>query len=437
MELRGSMTITNKGHLQIGGLTASELAHHYGTPLMVLDQQCLEDRIQLFKQSFVSSVFKTEIVYASKAFINRYICQMMTKYGLGIDAIGTGDLRLLEQSRFPMSQVYLHGNAKSQQELEMALDLDVGRIVVDSIAELKRLHTLCHLKQKKVSVLLRLNPKVETSTHPYLRTALESSKFGISISNRELPSMIADLRDDPYLQLQGIHCHIGSQINDEAVYIRTAEAMLQLVSHFKNVFNYSLKELNLGGGFAISYTDQDTPPQIAALLPAVIRYIENYVQEHQLGLEKLIIEPGRAIIGDAGTTLYEVVAQKTTDSGQIFYMVDGGMSDNPRPALYNALYEAALVDHMHNDQLQNVTIAGKCCESGDIIIEDIALPQAPDGSIIAVAVTGAYTYAMSSNYNGVPRPAIIAVKDGNAHLITRREDPAQMHHLDVASDLIL
>ncbi len=434
MQLRGTMREDSNGALSIGQINTQALAKKYGTPLYIIDQGCIESNISNFKSWFSSDLVETEIVYASKAFINGYICRLVAENGLGIDVISAGDMDLLKKIQFPMSRVYLHGNAKSKQEIKMALALGVGRIVVDNYDELQRIREICAEYSYRANILLRVNPGVETHTHKYLRTALDSSKFGISLYQNDVLSKIKQLSSDPYVRLMGLHCHIGSQINEEAAFIRTVEIMLNFCAEISAQTGIGLTELNFGGGFAIYYAKRDTPPQLSSLLPAIVRKAEEQIVKRNLSLKKIVIEPGRAIVGEAGTTLYKIEAHKTTYSGRKYLMVDGGMADNPRPALYNAQYEAVVVDKLSVDKTERVAVAGKCCESGDILIEDIMLPPTENGDIIAIAATGAYNYAMSSNYNGLPRPAVVAVKNGQEQLVTKRQELQDIHSCDVATD---
>ena len=431
MKLRGTMRVNSEGILTIGNVSTKHLAEKYKTPLYIIDQKCIEENIKNFKSWFSSNTLETQVVYASKALINSYMCDLVAKNGLGIDVISKGDMLLLQKTNYPLNNVYLHGNAKSVEELEMALKIGIGRIVVDNFDELARIKEICQQNDYKAKILIRVNPGVETHTHKYLRTALDSSKFGISLYQKNSFERLKEFKNDPHIELMGIHCHIGSQINEEAAFIRTVEVMLNFCNDIKEKAGLNLTEVNYGGGFAIYYAKRDTPPDLSALLPAVIKKTEEQVKKNKLAIKKVVIEPGRSIVGAAGTTLYKIEAHKTTYSGRKYLMVDGGMSDNPRPALYNAQYEAVIVDKMLQDPANRVAVAGKCCESGDILIDDIVFPETKNGDIIAIAATGAYNYSMSSNYNGLPRPAMVAVKNGQEMLITKREKIEDLHVCDV------
>ncbi|QOR34140.1 diaminopimelate decarboxylase [Clostridium sp. 'deep sea'] len=436
MKLRGTMRVNSEGVLTVGNVSTKQLAQKYKTPLYIIDQQCIEENIKNFKSWFSSDILDTQIVYASKALINGYMCNLIAENGLGIDVISKGDMVLLHKCNYPLNRVYLHGNAKSEAELEFALKHGVGRIVVDNFDELDRIKEICTKNDYKTKILIRVNPGVKTHTHKYLRTALDSSKFGISLYRQNSYEKIKQLKNDPHIELVGIHCHIGSQINEEAAFMRTVEVMLNFCLEILNKTGIELTEINYGGGFAIYYAKRDTPPDLSALLPAVIKKTEEQIKKNNLNIKKVIIEPGRSIVGAAGTTLYKIEAHKTTYSGRKYLMVDGGMSDNPRPALYNAQYEAVIVDKMLQDPINRVAVAGKCCESGDILIDDIVFPETKNGDIIAVAATGAYNYSMASNYNGLPRPAMVAVKNSKDILITKREEINRLHECDVNVDTL-
>ena len=420
MRLFGTAENVN-GILHIGGISVEKLREKYGTPLYVMDQKLIEDNLQKYKEYFVSDKFATQVIYATKAFLNVGMCQLVNKYGLGMDAVSDGELFTIKHSGFPMENVYMHGNNKSDLELEMCIDYGVGIIIVDNFFELKRLEKICELKNKKVKALLRVNPGIEAHTHEYIKTSKDSSKFGETIYEDKIYDIIEEFQKSEYVELLGFHCHIGSQIFDTKAFYAEIETMMDFIEAVKEKLSFHTKYLNLGGGFGIYYVSGDKELNIPEVMKKMIEILENKLEEYNISLEKVIIEPGRSIVGNAGTTIYTVGGTKITHSGKKYVFVDGGMADNIRPALYQAEYEGCIANKMNDKISDEVTVAGKCCESGDMLIKDYLMAEAEAGDILAVSTTGAYNYSMASNYNRLRKPAVVLVKDGQSKLLVRRE----------------
>lgn len=420
MRLFGNMAVANR-ELMIGGISASALARAYGTPLYVMDEQSIRDTAAMFRTSFASAELNTGVIYAAKAFFCVAMAKLIAELGLRLDVVSGGELHTALTARFPAARIYYHGNNKSDCELKEAVDARVGTIVLDNWSEAKRLSQLLQASGRTQRVLLRLNPGIQAQTHSYIQTATAESKFGESVRDPAIYRKIAGIRGLPGLDLHGFHCHIGSQIEDEDTYLQTAIRMVRFAREAEDQTGVLVNTLNLGGGFGVYYTEADTPPDVPAFLVRYCEAILAAAKEKGLCLSELLIEPGRALVANAGITLYTVGDMKRTDSGLNYLFVDGGMTDNPRPALYQARYEAALANRMDEQPEMNYTIAGKLCESGDVLIRDVCLPKARTGDLLAVASTGAYNFSMSSNYNRTVRPAVVFVKNGTARLAVRRQ----------------
>ena len=420
MRMFGTSEIVN-GILHIGGISVEKLRKEYGTPLYIMDQKLIEDNLQKYKECFVSKKFDTQVIYATKAFLNIGMCQLVNRYGLGMDAVSDGELFTIKHSGFPMENIYMHGNNKSDVELEMCIDYGVGTIIVDNFNELKRLEEICEIKNAKVKALLRVNPGIEAHTHEYIKTSKDSSKFGETIYEDKIYDIIKEFQNSKYVELLGFHCHIGSQIFDTKAFYEEIETMMDFIEKVKEKLNFHTRYLNLGGGFGIYYVEGDKELNIPEVMKKMIEILETKLEEYNISLERVIIEPGRSIVGNAGTTIYTVGGTKVTHSGKKYIFVDGGMADNIRPALYQAEYEGCIANRMKEKREDEVTVAGKCCESGDMLIKDCFMPEAKKGDILAISTTGAYNYSMASNYNRLRKPAVVLVKDGKSKLLVRRE----------------
>ncbi|WP_366923302.1 diaminopimelate decarboxylase [Metallumcola ferriviriculae] len=417
----GTMSVNEEGHLVIGGCDTVELTKKFGTPLYVLDEQEIRKRCRAYKEAFKKRYPNADVLYASKAFISLAMCQLVDQEGLGLDVVSGGEVYIALQAGFPADKIYVHGNNKSKDELSIAIDAGVKKIVVDNFYELDLLAELLQHKEEQVEILLRITPEVEASTHDYIQTGQQDSKFGFSLTDGGALTAVKKAMQNQRINLKGIHCHIGSQIFEPGSYQATAEVALMFFKQVKEELGLVLDVLNLGGGLGIQYTADQQPPDIDAFVEAITNTVISKANEYKLPLPKIILEPGRSIVGEAGTTLYTLGSCKEIPQIRTYVAVDGGMPNNPRPALYDAEYEAMIANKVNQEPTSQVTIAGKCCESGDILIWDLPVPDVESGDILAVFCTGAYTYSMSSNYNGLPRPAMVLVNSGNAKLIIQRE----------------
>ena len=421
LRLFGTMKTNELNHLEIGGCDVVELAKEHGTPLYVMDETLIRENMKLFKKHFVSEKLDCRVVYASKAFLNMAICRIAMEEGLGIDAVSAGELHTSIRAGFPKENIYMHGNNKTVQELEMAVSEGVGRIVVDNLDEVEALKRMTEDNKLKADVLVRLNPGVTAHTHQYIQTSKHDSKFGESIYGRKIFEVIKGILESPAINLHGFHCHIGSQINDEDPFFEAVSVMADFIKVVEERTGYKTMELNLGGGFGVYYSGEDSPIKLSDFMGRLVGHIEEKIERNELSVNRVVIEPGRAIVGNAGITLYSVGGIKETYGGKNYIFVDGGMADNPRTALYDACYEAAIANRINEIANERYTIAGKCCESGDIIIRDIELPEARKGDLIAVFTTGAYNYSMSSNYNRLARPAVVFASEGKSRVTVKRE----------------
>jgi len=422
------MAVSPAGHLVIGGCDTVELAREFGTPLLVIDEACLRDRCRAFRQAFGPD----NVLYAGKAFLMQAICRIVAEEGLGLDVVSGGELFTALSAGFPTEKLYFHGNNKAQEELEQALAAGVGRIVVDNFRELELLSALAVRNgDHPVGVLLRLTPGIEAHTHEYIRTGQIDSKFGFALGNGQADEAVARVASSSRLHMVGLHCHIGSQVFSLEPYAEAAAVMMDFAARVYRQTGLAVQELDLGGGFGIYYAEGDQPRAPEEYARAIKQVVAQKAAAHGLPEPRILVEPGRAIIGPAGTTLYTVGSIKEIPGMRKYVAVDGGMADNVRPALYQARYEALLANKADRAAEEKVSITGKCCESGDMLIWDIWLPRAAPGDVLAVSCTGAYCYPMASNYNRLPRPAVVLVRDGKAELIGRRETYADLLRLEV------
>ena len=421
--------------LQIGGVPADELAKACGTPLYVYDEGKLEEQLNTYHTFFQSDLFDTEIIYASKSFSCTAMLQLLKKYGIALDVVSGGELFLAKKAELPMEQIYFHGNNKTQEELVLALEYGCGTVVIDNPMECDRLVLLADSLGKKVSAVIRLNPGITAHTHQYILTGDMDSKFGVSIQNEALIlDMIHKINSSESVRFSGFHAHIGSQIFDMRAYDTLIERMMKFVKKLETSHQIEVECLDFGGGFGIRYTDEDEPKAISEICTSLIKKCETEMKERQIRLKKIMIEPGRSIAAEAGYTLYTVGDQKKTPN-KSYLFVDGGMTDNIRVALYQAKYECDLANKMDQKKNSYYTIAGKCCESGDILIENAALPEAETGDLIVVYGTGAYGYSMSSNYNRLNKPPVVFVKEGKARMVIKRESYSDQLRLETNEEV--
>ncbi|HHY19283.1 MAG TPA: diaminopimelate decarboxylase [Firmicutes bacterium] len=407
-----NFAVNKKGHLTWGGADTVELAKEYGTPLYVIDEDMLRQRATDFQKAMKKYFPQGEVIYAGKALFCQALCDIVNELGLSLDVVSGGELYVALKSGYPPEKIYFHGNNKSLDELKMALNNNVGTIVVDNWFELNNLEELAKEMQKKPRIYLRIAPGIEAHTHVHIQTGQEDSKFGFTKDDALLAAKKASL--SPNLDLKGLHCHVGSQIVNLESFTITAKVMSEIKAKIEREISKEIEELDLGGGLGIQYLPED--PYISP---------DEFVKAISLGLTdsniKLRVEPGRYLIGQAGITLYTIGSKKEIPGLRTYVAVDGGMTDNPRVALYDAKYHAVLANKPQKEKTDLVSIAGKCCESGDMLVWDIMLPHIEPGDILAVFSTGAYNYSMASNYNLLPRPAMIFVRDGIPRMVVRRE----------------
>lgn len=421
MQLRYGLEISHKGNLSWEGIDLLDLIEMYGTPLYVMNERMIRENINRFKNALEKYFGQNGLViYASKAFCTKAMCQIAKQEGIGLDVVSGGELFTALSVDFPTDKIFFHGNNKTYGELEMAVENGV-KIVIDNFDELEMLSVICKTKSKKANVLIRVKPGIEAHTHEFIRTGQIDSKFGVALENGEAFSMVKKILEMDELKLIGLHCHIGSQIFETAPFKLAARVMLEFILKIKRELNYEIDILDLGGGFGIKYTAFDQPPQIEKFIEAISEEIEEFCQQKGLKKPFIVLEPGRSIVGEAGITLYTIGSIKEIPNVRNYASVDGGMTDNPRYALYQAKYDAYVVENPIGEKVKVYTIAGRCCESGDILIKDIKLPELKTGQHLAILATGAYNYSMSSNYNRFPRPAVVLLKDSQVRVIVKRE----------------
>ncbi|MGP6147371.1 diaminopimelate decarboxylase [Jeotgalibaca sp. A122] len=411
--------------LVIGGMTAGELVAQYGTPLYVYDQAKLENNLEAYTQNFKSDLFQTKILYASKAFQTIGMLDLIANYGLGVDVVSGGELYTALQSDVPVEKIHFHGNNKTTEELRMAFESGIVHIVADNVMELEEIAELAEEYQRAVTIQIRLNVGIEAHTHEYIVTTHIDSKFGIAFGSEDYQACLAIFEKSDYLHLEGFHVHIGSQIFEMDAWYAAIDKMLGYLA----TFDYPMT-LNLGGGFGVRYTDEDQPMPIKENMEQILSYLEGKLQETGVTINEVVIEPGRSLVAEAGITLYEIGYQKQTPNKH-YYFVDGGMGDNIRPSLYQAKYACDVANKIDAEKTELVTVAGKYCESGDVLIHDVHLPPVEKGDVLVVYSTGAYGYSMSSNYNRNPTPAVVFVKDGKAREIVKRQTLADLIRNDV------
>ncbi len=424
--------VSKQGHLRIGGCDVVELAEEFGTPLYLFDEFTLRLKCREFREEFCRYCPDALVVYACKAFLNRALALVVREEGLGLDVVSGGELSIAHSVGFPVDKVYFHGNNKTPEELNLALDWAVGRIVVDNFYEMEMLDKLAGQKGMRQGILLRLTPGVDPHTHQYTTTGTIETKFGFPIATGQAAEAVKKALSAVNLSLLGLHFHLGSPVSEMQPYALAIELVLRFAREMGRKHSFNLSEFDIGGGFAIPYTLDSKVPTTTDYAKAITGKLNGLVSELGLSRPRLVIEPGRAIVGQAGVALYEVGAIKEIPGVKKYVCVDGGMSDNIRPALYGAKYEALVANKALDTGGQEVvTIAGKLCESGDVLIKDISLASVHPGDIIAIPVCGAYSIPMSSNYNAMPRPAIVMVGESRVRLIRRREICQDLMSLDL------
>ena len=420
MKLFGSMT-TEENILAIGRIRATKLAEKFGTPLYVIDEELLRTNCRNYIDYFKCEKRGNRVAYAGKAFLTLAMCKLIEEEGLYLDVVSGGELYTAYRADFPLDRILFHGNNKTLEEIEMGVSLGVGTFVVDNLFEIEQLNQIAKKYKKIQNIYLRITPGIEAHTHEYIKTGQIDSKFGFAPIGDNIINSIKKAIELNNINLRGLHCHIGSQIFELTPYEDATEIMLKLIKRIEDEIGYLIKELDLGGGFGIYYSDEDKPKSTKEYCDAILNKVDDVCNKIKLKIPKLIIEPGRSIVGNAGITLYTVGSIKDIPSIRKYVSVDGGMTDNIRPALYNARYECVVANRVIYDSKEKVTISGKCCESGDILLNAIKIPSVLSGDLLAIMSTGAYGYSMSNNYNKIPRAAVVMVKDGEAKIICKRE----------------
>jgi diaminopimelate decarboxylase len=423
--------ISKQGHIVIGGCDIVDLAEKFDTPLYLFDEFTLRRKCREFKDEFRKYYPDTLVIYAAKAFLNRALALIFKEEGLGLDVVSGGELSIAHSVDFPLDKVYFHGNNKTPEELNLALNWGVGRIVVDNFHELELVNRLGGEKKMRQDILLRLTPGVDPHTHQHTTTGTIESKFGFPLATGQAEEAVRKALSASNLNLVGFHFHLGSPVSEVQPYELAMELVLRFAREMGRKFGFEFNEFNIGGGFAVSYTVPSKVLSVSDYARAITDKLNRLISELRLSRPRLIIEPGRAIVAQAGVALYKVGAIKEIPGIKKYVCVDGGISDNIRPALYGAKYEALVANKTSKVEREVVTIAGKACESGDILIKDINLAPAHPGDIIAIPVCGAYCIPMSSNYNALPRPAIVMVNENRARLIRRRETYQDLMNLDL------
>ena len=430
MKLFGTMKV-QENQLVIGGVNASDLVKEYGSPLYVFDEALIREYCSDYRKYFKCEENNNRVAFAGKAFLTIQMCKLLNEENMCLDVVSGGELYTAYNAEFPLERVMFHGNNKTLDEIELGVKLGVGNFVVDNYYEMDVLNKIAKEYNKVQNIYLRITPGIEAHTHEYIKTGQIDSKFGFAPVENVIEDAIKKAISLENINLAGIHCHIGSQIFDLEPYEDAVEIMLELVRNTKENFDYLIKEIDFGGGFGIYYTEEDEPKTTEEYCSVIINKVDEVCMRTGQERPILTIEPGRSIVANAGLTLYTVGSIKEIPSVRKYISVDGGMTDNIRPALYNAKYECLVANKVENCDLENVTISGKCCESGDILLEDIEIPKVESGDILAIMTTGAYGYSMASNYNKIPRPAVVMVKDNLARLICKRESYEDLIRNDI------
>jgi len=421
MQLRNGLEISPKGNLMWENVDFIDLINEYKTPLYVMNENMIRDNIRIFREA-IEKYYEGRgmIIYASKAFCTKAMCQIAKDEDIGLDVVSGGELATALSVSFPTNKIFFHGNNKSYEEMSLAIKNDVN-IVVDNRDELKLVEDISKQYNKEVKILIRIKPGIDAHTHEFIRTGQIDSKFGVALENGEAFDFIKDVIKRSNIKLIGLHCHIGSQIFETAPFKLAARVMLEFMWKLKLELGIKLDILDLGGGFGIKYTAHDQPPTFDKFIEAISEEVNDFCSKKEFDKPFIVLEPGRSIVGEAGVTLYTIGGGKEIPNIRTYASVDGGMTDHPRYALYQAKYEAGIVEKPLDKRDYMYTIAGRCCESGDILIKDIKLPKLEPNLHLCVLSTGAYNYSMSSNYNRFPKPAVVFIKDGKAKLVVKRE----------------
>lgn len=416
------LSVNAAGHLAIGGVDTLELAQEFGTPLYVMDEEAIRRMCRVYRRAATEAFGADALpLYASKALSCRYIYRLADEEGMGVDCVSGGELYTARKAGFPSERIYFHGNNKTDRDLKDALDMGVGTIVVDNAEELAALEALAGRMERTQSILLRITPGIDPHTHKAISTGRVDSKFGSAIETGQAMDMVKQALACRHVCLRGFHCHVGSQIFDHYPFVDAARIMVDFMADVRRETGFTARELNLGGGLGVPYTEYDRQVDYAAVIREMGEEIRLICRERDFPLPRVILEPGRSLVAAAGITLYTVGSVKAIPGFRTYVSIDGGMPDNPRYALYNSRYTALVANCPDKEQSLRVTLAGRCCESGDLIGEDMPLQPTRRGDVVAVLTTGAYNFSMASHYNRLPRPALVMIREGQPRVVVRRE----------------
>ncbi len=413
--------VNEKNHLTIAGVDTVDIAKEYGTPLYVYDIELVRRNARMYVDAFKKAGVKAQVAYASKAFSSIAILEVINEENLSLDIVSEGELYTALKAGFPPEKIHFHGNNKNRREIEAAIDANIGCIIIDNFDEITLLEEILTAKNKEIDALIRITPGIESETHKFIMTGNEDSKFGFNLQNNQADEAFKQLKNHKNIKLKGVHSHIGSQIFSSESFLLAVDALFNLIETWYKSDHFIPEVMNFGGGFGIRYTKEDKPMPYNCYVEDIVKATKNAVEKIGIPLPEIWIEPGRSIVGEAGISLYEIGSQKTIEGVRKYISVDGGMNDNIRPALYDAKYEAVLANRVHDESKEVVSIAGKCCESGDMLIWDLELPKSKPGDLLAMFSTGAYGYSMASNYNRFAKPAVVFVENKKSQLVIKRE----------------
>jgi diaminopimelate decarboxylase len=423
--------LTDGGHLTLGGCDAVELAGEFGTPLYVFDEETLRGQCRAFQEAFQSRYHNSVVAYAAKAYLGRALAGIIAQEGMSLDVVSGGELAVAASVNFPPERIHFHGNNKSEQELREAVDYGIARIVVDNFHELQLLNGIAQGRGMRQKILLRLSPGIDPHTHAKTTTGTLENKFGIPLPTGQAEAAVRQALEMPGLELVGLHVHLGSPVFELEPYGQAVDTMLDFASKMRNEHKFELTEFSPGGGFAVAYTAEQHAPEPGVYAETITSTLREALWRYELPAPQLIVEPGRAIVARSAVALYTVGSSKEVGDVKTFVSVDGGMADNIRPALYESRYSALIANRVIDERRETVTIAGKYCESGDVLLPDAELPPLEAGDILAMPAAGAYALAMASNYNLSLRPPVVLVKDGQAKVMRRRETYEDVMRADV------
>ena len=432
MILHDHLNVNEQGHLTIGGVDTVELAKQYGTPAYVLDEAVIRKNCRTYRKAAIEHFGADALpLYASKALCFTGIYKIAAEEGMGVDCVSGGELYTAKKAGFPAERIYFHGNNKTDRDIADAMDMGVGTFVVDNFDELYALASEARRRGVTQRILLRITPGIDPHTHRAIMTGNVDSKFGSAIVTGQAMAIVKEAIALESVDLAGLHCHIGSQIFDIEPFADAANIMVRFIAEIKNECGYEIRELNLGGGLGVRYTEYDREIDYADAIGKIAAVVTGYCKEHEISMPRVILEPGRSLVAAAGITLYTVGSVKEIPGFKNYISVDGGMPDNPRYALYQSQYTALIANRASAPRDYRATLAGRCCESGDLLGENMEIQRAERGDILAVLVTGAYNHSMASNYNRLPRPPIVMVRDGESRVVVRRESYEDLTRNDV------